>query len=84
VRDIQAIVSMVFKCVGSPCRRTSVTVCTVPVEGAHVILNGVPAVIDVRVVNVNGFCAAARAENVAMTSEAESEKRIFSSLPIIL
>jgi hypothetical protein len=69
-RDIQAIVSMVFKCVGSPCRRTSVTVCTVPVDGAHVMLNGVPAVIDVRVVKVNGFCAAASAENVAMTSEA--------------
>lgn len=51
----EAIVSMVFKCVGSPCRRTSVTVCTVPVDGAHVMLNGVPAVIDVSVVNVNGF-----------------------------
>jgi hypothetical protein len=76
--DIRAIVSMVFKCVGSPCRRTSVTVCTVPVDGAQVMLNGVPAVIDVRVVNVNGFCAAASAENVAMTSEAGSEKRIFA------
>ena len=54
-RDIRAIVSMVFRCVGSPCRRTSVTVCTVPVDGAQVMLNGVPAVIDVRVVNVNGF-----------------------------
>jgi hypothetical protein len=38
----------------------------------------VPAVIDVRVVKVNGFWAAASAENVAMTSEAGSEKRIFA------
>ena len=37
-------------------------VSTVPVDGAQVMLKGVPAVIEVRVVNVKGFCAEARAE----------------------
>jgi hypothetical protein len=32
-----------------------VIVSMVPVDGAQVILNGVPAVMEVRVVNVNGF-----------------------------
>ena len=51
----QAIVSTVSKSVLSPCLNTNETVSVVPVEGAHVMLNGVPAVMLVRDVKVNGF-----------------------------
>ena len=46
---------MVVRCVGSPCRSSSVIVSMVSVDGAQVVLNGVPDVTEVRVVNVNGF-----------------------------
>lgn len=55
--NVRAIVSTVVKDVGSPCRKTRVTVSVVPVDGAQVMLKGVPAVIEVRVVNVKGFWA---------------------------
>jgi hypothetical protein len=42
---------------------------------------GVPAVIEVRVVNVNGFCAEVRAASVAMATEAYVEKCIFGGFP---
>jgi hypothetical protein len=58
-----------------------VIVSTVPVDGAQVMFIGVPAVIEVRVVNVNGFCAEVRAASVAMATEAYVEKCIFSVFP---
>jgi hypothetical protein len=83
------MVAMVVRDVGLPCRNSSVTVSTVPVDGAQVILNGVPAVTEVRVVNVKGFWAVVRAASVAMTIDAEIEKCILavfvlSSLPSII
>ena len=51
---------MVVRSFELPCRRTRVTVSVVPVEGAQVMLYGVPAVIVDRLVIVNGFWAAAR------------------------
>jgi len=63
---VRAIVSIVIKWSGSPCRRTSVTVSVVPVDGAQVMLNGTPAVIEVRLVNVKEFCALERAARAAM------------------
>lgn len=61
----QAIVSIVSKAVLSPCLSTNETVSVVPVDGAQVILNGVPAVMLVREVKVNGFWADARAATAA-------------------
>ena len=58
-RDVQVIVKIVERAEGSPCRKTRVMVSTVPVEGAQVILKGVPAVMELRDVNVKGFCAKA-------------------------
>ena len=74
--DVRAMVAMVVRLVGSPCRSTSVTVSTSPVVGSQVMLKGVPAVMEVRVVNVKGFCAEARAEKAA--SRRVVEKCIFS------
>lgn len=62
---MEAIVSTVSKSVLSPCLNTNETVSVVPVEGAHVMLNGVPAVMLVRDVKVNGFWADARAATAA-------------------
>jgi hypothetical protein len=79
--NVRAIVAMVLRCVGSPCRKTKVIVSTVPVDGAQVMFIGVPAVTEVRVVNVNGFCAEVRAASAAMTTEAYVEKCIFGVFP---
>jgi hypothetical protein len=75
--NVRAMVAMVSRCVGSPCRKSKVIVSMVPVDGAQVMFIGVPAVIEVRVVNVNGFCAEVRAASVAMATEAYIEKCIF-------
>ena len=45
---------------------------TVPVEGAQVMLNGVPAVTVLRVVNVKGFWALVRAASAALKKMAEN------------
>lgn len=79
--SVRAIVAMVLRCVGSPCRKTKVIVSTVPVDGAQVMFIGVPAVTEVRVVNVNGFCAEVRAASAAMTTEAYVEKCILRIFP---
>jgi hypothetical protein len=68
-RDIPAIVATVVRCVGSPCRKSKVTVSTVPVDGDQVMFIGVPAVMEVRVVKEKGFWAVVRAASVAMTSD---------------
>jgi hypothetical protein len=57
-------------------------VSVVPVDGAHVMLNGVPAVMLVRLVKVNGFWALVRAAKAA--TRRVLKKRIldvFSSSP---
>jgi hypothetical protein len=74
---------MVCRDVGSPCRNSSVTVSTVPVDGAHVMLIGVPAVTDVRVVNVKGFWAVVRAASVAIIIDAEIKKCILAVLLLL-
>ena len=53
--SLQAIVATVDKCVDSPCLRTRVTVSLAPVDGDHVMLNDVPAVMVLSVVKENGF-----------------------------
>ena len=78
---VRAIVAMVLRCVGSPCRKSKVIVSTVPVDGAQVMFIDVPAVIEVRVVNVKGFCAEVRAASVAIATEAYVEKCIFGVFP---
>jgi hypothetical protein len=64
-RNEQAMVVIVARELGFPCRKTRVMVSVVPVDGAHVMLNGVPAVIEVRLVKVKGFCALVRAARAA-------------------
>ncbi len=70
--DEPAIVATVAKWAGSPCLSTSVTVSTVPVDGAQVMLKGVPATTTGVVVNVNGFCALATAESAARRRGSEN------------
>ena len=55
---------MVARLFALPCLRTKVTVSTVPVDGAQVILKGVPTGMDCgRETKLKGFCAAAKAVN---------------------
>lgn len=70
---VQAMVRTVFRLLESPWRRMSDTVSTVPVEGAHVMLYGVPAVMLVgRGSMVKGFCAATRDDRATKRKEAEN------------
>ena len=70
--DVQAMVATVFRFAELPCLRIKLTVSVVPVDGAQVMLNGVPAVTVVRVVNVKGFCALAKATTAAKRTEVEN------------
>jgi hypothetical protein len=76
------MVATVVRDDGSPCRKSRVTVSVEPVDGAHVMLNGVPAVIEVRLVNVKGFWALVRAARAAKRRVVES--CIFGVFPSFL
>jgi len=68
----EAIVVTVLRSAVLPCLRIKLTVSVVPVDGAQVMLNGVPAVTVLRVVNVKGFCALAKATTAATRREVEN------------
>jgi hypothetical protein len=72
--DIHAIDSTVSRLVRLPLRSTNVIVSVVPVSGLHVILNGDPAVIELPVVRVNGFCAPTKCteKNVTTTGHGQA------------
>jgi hypothetical protein len=62
------MVSTVFNALGSPWRRSSVTVSTVPVEGIQVMLKGVPTLMLEGIGSMlKGFWAAVRVARAART-----------------
>lgn len=52
---LQAMVITVLKAFEFPCRRMMLTGSVVPVDGSQVMLNSLPALMEVNVVKVNGF-----------------------------
>jgi len=67
----EAIVAIVARLLLAPCRRTKETVSVVPVDGAQVMLKGVPAVMEDKELKVKAFCAAAREARAANKKEVE-------------